>query len=141
MDEWNSIRLPVRLAPAESAREADIVVDIIESVPAPEDSTVRDQAGVTHLTYLPSGEILKARVFIAVKPRQGIGHYPLVVQQANLLHELGHALGLSHVTETSAVMAIRRTSHALTGADIALARAHYPDCFTRPGGLTMRGRQ
>jgi predicted Zn-dependent protease len=138
LEEWNSIRLPVRLVAAESARQADIVVDIIASVPAPDDSTGRDQAGVTHLTYLPSGEILKARVFIAVKPARGIGRYPVLDQQANLLHELGHALGLPHVTETSAVMAIRRTSHGLTGADIALAKAHYPDCFTRPGGLTIR---
>ena len=141
MDEWNSIRLPVRLVAAESARQADIVVDIIESVPAPDDSTSRDQAGVTHLTYLPSGEILKARVLIAVKPPRGIGRYSMLDQQANLVHELGHAIGLPHVTETSAVMAIRRTSYGLTGADIALARAHYPGCVTRPGDLTSRGRE
>jgi len=141
MDEWNSIRLPVRLAAAASAREADILVDIIASVPAPDDSTGRDQAGITHLTYLPSGEILKARVLVAVRSPQGLGRYSMLDQQANLLHELGHAIGLPHVTQTSAVMAIRRTSHALTGADIALARAHYPDCFAAPGGLTIRGRQ
>ena len=132
LDEWNSIRLPVRFVVAQSAREADIVVDIIESVPVPDDNTGRDQAGVTHLTFLPTGEILKARVLIAVKPPQGSVHYPVLDQQANLLHELGHAIGLSHITVTSAVMAIRRTSYSLTGADIALARAHYPDCFQRP---------
>jgi hypothetical protein len=137
MDEWNSIRLPVRFVAAQSAREADIVVDIIESIPAPDDSTGRDQAGVTRLTYLPTGEILKARVLVAVKPPQG-GRYPVLDQQANLLHELGHAIGLPHVIVTSAIMAIRRTSYSITGADIALARAHYPDCFARPGGLTSR---
>jgi matrixin len=132
LDEWNSIRLPVRFAAAQSAREADIVVDIIEFIPAPDDSTGRDQAGLTNLTYLPTGEILKARVLIATRPPQGRGRYSVLDQQANLLHELGHAIGLPHITVTSAVMAIRRTSYSLTGADIILARAYYPDCFQRP---------
>lgn len=131
----------MRFAPAQSAREADIIVDIIESIPAPDDSAGLDQAGVTNLTYLPTGEILKARVLIGTRPPRGIGHISILDQQANLLHELGHAIGLRHVTESGGVMAIRRTSYSLTGADIAMARAHYPDCFTRPGSLTSRWRQ
>lgn len=127
MDEWNSIRLPVRFTEARSARESDIIVDIIQSIPE-QDDQARDQAAVTNLTYQPTGEIIRARVLIAVTPPRGIGRYSVLDQQANLLHELGHAIGLPHVPETGAVMATRRTSHGVTGADIALARTHYAVC-------------
>ena len=133
LDEWNSMRLPVRFVVASSAREAEIVVDVIEFIPAPDDSSVRDQAAVTRLTYEPTGEILSARVLIAVKPPRGVGRYSVLDQQANLVHELGHAIGLPHVTESGAVMATRRTSYGLTGADMVLARAHYAACPPRPG--------
>ena len=131
MDEWNTLRLPVRFIAAASARDADIVVDIINFIPALDDSTARDQAAVTRLTYQPTGEILRANVLIAVKSPRGIGRYSVLDQQANLLHELGHAIGLPHVSGPGAVMASRRTSYGLTGSDIALARAHYAPCSTR----------
>jgi hypothetical protein len=72
--------------------------------------------------------LLKAHILIAVVPPNGIGRYPVADQQANLLHAQGHALGLPHINDTMAVMATRRTAHELTGADIALARGHYPRC-------------
>ena len=127
LDEWNSIRLPVRLVQASSARESDIVVDIVASLPTVDDSVARDQAGITNLSYEPSGNILKARVLIAVGTPIG-RRYPLVAQQANLLHELGHAIGLPHAAETGAVMAMRRSNYQLTGSDITLARKHYARC-------------
>lgn len=127
LDEWNSIRLPVRLVEAASARASDIVVDIVATLPVLDDSVARDQAGITNVSYEPSGNILKARVLIAVATPIG-RRYPLAAQQANLLHELGHAIGLPHAAETGAVMATRRTAYQLTGADIALARNHYARC-------------
>lgn len=129
LDEWNSIRLPVRFVPAQSARDSDIVVDIIRSVPLTTNDTRFDQAAATSLTYEPSGAILSARVLVAVAAPNGV-RYPLAEQQANLIHELGHAIGLPHIREVGAVMAVRRTSHQLTGSDIAAARAHYDACRT-----------
>jgi predicted Zn-dependent protease len=127
LDEWNSIRLPVRLVEATSARASDIVVDIVATLPVLDDSVARDQAGITNVSFELSGNILKARVLIAVATPIG-RRFPLVDQQANLLHELGHAIGLPHTRESGAVMATRRTSYQLTGSDIALPRNHYARC-------------
>lgn len=122
MAEWNVIRLPLRFVEARSLRESDIVVDVLESIPG-QDRGDRDQAGVTSLTYEVDA-IIRARVFIAISAPFGV-RYSVADQQANLVHELGHALGLPHAAEAGAVMAPRRVADELTGADIALARSHY----------------
>lgn len=122
MDEWNSVRLPVRLVDARSLRDSDIVVDVIESIPG-QDSSNRDQAGITSLTH-DGGSIIRARVFVAVSAPFGV-RYSVPDQIANLIHELGHALGLHHATESSAMMSARRHVMELTGADFVLARRHF----------------
>ena len=132
LDEWNSIRLPVQFITAKSARESDIIVDIVPSLPTIDGSSVQNQAGITNVTYEASGRILSARILIAAATPTG-RRYPVVEQQANLLHELGHALGLPHVAQNGAVMSnTRRDTYELTGADIMLARGHYQSC--REGG-------
>ena len=132
LDEWNSIHLPIRLTVATSARAADIIVDVVPALPNVDGSSVQHQAGITNVTHAASGSILAARILIAAATPAG-QRFPVVEQQANLLHELGHALGLPHLTATGAVMSpARRGAHQLTGADIVLARTHYAPC--REGG-------
>jgi hypothetical protein len=125
MDEWNSIRLPVRLVQAPSLRDSDIVVDVIEAIPA-HDGHDRDQAGLTSLTHEGS-TISRARVYVATSAPFGV-RYSVGDQVANLIHELGHAIGLPHTTRLNALMSARRSANELTGADIALARTHFAVC-------------
>lgn len=127
MAEWNSIKLPVRLVEARSLRESDIVVDVIEAIPG-QHRDDRDQAGVTTVTH-QSGSIIRARVLVAISAPFGV-RYSVNDQVANLIHELGHALGVPHAAESRALMSPRRNVEELTAIDIALARRHF-SCVAR----------
>lgn len=129
MAAWNALRLPARFVEAAAARDAGVVVNVVERVPAGAGGREAEQAGVTNLA-IAGGGIIRANVFVAVAAPYGV-RFSLAAQQANLLHELGHALGLPHTAANTAVMSERRAGATLTGADIALARAHYGVCQRR----------
>jgi hypothetical protein len=122
MARWNALHLPVHLVDARSARNADIIVNVIETVPGTGEGRDWDQQGVTNLTFAEGGALIRAHVFVATRAPTG-ARVRLDAQQANLLHELGHALGLPHAASTRALMSARRDASTLTSADITLARA------------------
>lgn len=127
MTPWNALQLPVRFVEAKSGREADVIVSILDRVPGTGSGREGDQAGITNLTFSAQHEILRAHVFVATATPNG-RRLRLAAQEAYLLHELGHALGLPHSDAPTAVMSAQSMAGRLVAADYALARAHYARC-------------
>lgn len=125
IEYWNKVSLPVRLVLAQSARSAEVTVDIIRSFPPDNRLNGNEyRAGLTLLKYDDAGRITRARVFVAEATPYG-SRYELVDQEGILLHELGHALGLPHVANPFALMSSRPSVTSLTGIDVGLARSVY----------------
>ena len=123
--KWNDLSLPVRLEPATDRASAEIQVDVISRFPVePSRNRSATPAGLTRLTHNEAGEIIRARVIVALATPWSV-RYTAADQRATLLHELGHALGLPHARSPFALMAQRPEVSSITGDDVILARASY----------------
>jgi hypothetical protein len=124
--EWNAVGLPVRMTTARASdRSVEITVLVVPRLSSPSDDAMsRFHAGVTHLTYLASGEITRATVFVAEATPEG-KEFSIADQMATLIHELGHALGLPHLANGVSVMSARPFVNGVTRHDERLARSLY----------------
>jgi hypothetical protein len=92
---WSTRGVPVRFARVKTASSADVVVEWVDTLPGNcIGKTWREDVG---------GEIVTARITLALHDHRG-RRLSADLQRGAALHEVGHLLGLDHVSHRASIM-------------------------------------
>jgi predicted Zn-dependent protease len=136
-DDWNSIRLPIRFVRVNQERDAAVRVQFVRTLPA---ATGRESpSGVARLTFDRERILSSVDVMLASETPNGI-HYAPTDLYVSAIHELGHALGVPHASESHLAMAAFSRAIGFTPGDAQLARDAYAPRGKECAALRVAGR-